>query len=179
VEVQEVLWDKGGSQPVEDYTFFSRDGSANHHLEKGFFMHKGIISAGKRVEFISDMMLYVTVRGRWCDIVLNVHALCEAKSNDMKDIFYEELEHVFAQFPKYRMKSLLGDFNANEGREDIFKPSVGNKSPREICNDNGVTVVYFGTSKNLSRIQCSHIILSINILGLLLMGKHTAKLIMS
>jgi hypothetical protein len=32
-------------------------------------------------------------------ISLNVHALTENKSNDMKDSFYEELEEVFNQFP--------------------------------------------------------------------------------
>jgi endonuclease/exonuclease/phosphatase family metal-dependent hydrolase len=47
------------------------------------------------------------------------------------------------------MKILLGDFNAKEGREDIFKPAIGNKSLHEISNDNGVRVVNFATSKNL------------------------------
>ena len=35
---------------------------------------------------------------------------------------------VFDNFPKYHMKSLLGDFNANLGTDDIFKPTVGNES---------------------------------------------------
>jgi hypothetical protein len=47
------------------------------------------------------------------------------------------------------MKILLGDFNGNVGREDIFKPVVGNKSLHEISNDNGVRVVNFASSKNL------------------------------
>jgi hypothetical protein len=36
------------------------------------------------------------------------------------------------------MKILLGNFNAEVGREDILKPTVGNKSPHEISNDKGV-----------------------------------------
>jgi hypothetical protein len=28
----EVRWDKGGSQPVDDYTFFYGNGKLNHHL---------------------------------------------------------------------------------------------------------------------------------------------------
>jgi hypothetical protein len=64
----------------------------------------------------------------------------------VKDSFYEELEHVFDKFPKYHMKILL-DFNAKVGREDIFKPTIGNKSLHEIGNDNGVR--FFATSKNL------------------------------
>jgi hypothetical protein len=47
------------------------------------------------------------------------------------------------------MKILLGDFNAKVGREDIFKPTIGNESLHEISTDNGVRVVNFATSKNL------------------------------
>jgi hypothetical protein len=43
--------------------------------------------------------------------------------------------------PMYPMKILLGDFNAKVGREDIFKPTIGNESLHEISNDNGVRVV--------------------------------------
>jgi hypothetical protein len=41
--------------------------------------------------------------------------------------FFEELEQVFDHFPKYHMKIFFGDFNAKLGREDIFKPTVGNE----------------------------------------------------
>jgi exonuclease III len=110
-----------------------------HDSGTGFIIHKRIISAVKRVEFISDRMLYVILRGRWCDIIiLDVHAPTEDKFDNMKDKFYEELEHVFNKFPKYHVKILLGDFNAKVGREDIFKPTIGNESLREISDDNGV-----------------------------------------
>jgi hypothetical protein len=46
------------------------------------------------------------------------------------------------------MKILVGDFNAKVGREDIFKPTIGNESLHEINNDNGVRVVNFATSKD-------------------------------
>jgi hypothetical protein len=60
--------------------------------------------------------MYIILRGHWCKItVLNVHAPCEDKGDDVKDSFYEELEHVFYQFPRYDMKILLGDFNAKVG----------------------------------------------------------------
>jgi hypothetical protein len=35
---------------------------------------------------------HVTLRGRWCDIVLNVDAPTEDKCDDTKDSFYEELD---------------------------------------------------------------------------------------
>jgi hypothetical protein len=36
-----------------------------------------------------------------------------------KNRFYEKMEQVFDQFPRYHMKILLGDFNAKVG-ETIF-----------------------------------------------------------
>jgi hypothetical protein len=47
------------------------------------------------------------------------------------------------------MKILLGDFNVKEGRENIFKLTIGNESLHEISNDNVVIVVNFATSKKL------------------------------
>jgi hypothetical protein len=47
------------------------------------------------------------------------------------------------------MKILLDDFNAKVGREDNFKPTIGNESSHEISNDNGISVAKFTTSKNL------------------------------
>ncbi|PNF32385.1 hypothetical protein B7P43_G10087 [Cryptotermes secundus] len=64
-------------------------------------------------------MLYIIVRGCWCDIiVLMVHAPAEDKTDDKKD-----------------------NFN---------KLEPGNESLHETSNDNGVRVVNFATSKNLT-----------------------------
>ena len=38
----------------------------------------------KRFEFVSDRMSYTVLRGCWCNIVLNVHAPIEEKSDDSK-----------------------------------------------------------------------------------------------
>ena len=51
--------------------------------EQDFFVRKRIASAVKRVEYVSDSMSYIVLRGRWCNIVvLNVHAPSEEKSDN-------------------------------------------------------------------------------------------------
>jgi hypothetical protein len=62
VAVYEVRWVKNGSQPGDNYTFLYRNRNANHHFGTSLFIHKGIISAVKRVEFVSDKMLSVTLK---------------------------------------------------------------------------------------------------------------------
>ena len=104
----------------------------------------------KRVEFVSDRLSYVVLRGCWHNIiVVNVHTPSEEKSDESKDSFYEELEQVFDHFPKYHMKILLGDFNAEVGRENIFKPTIGQERVHQDSNDNGVRLVNLSTSRNL------------------------------
>jgi exonuclease III len=84
VGVQEVRWEKGGTERAEDYTFFYGERNGVHQLGTGFFVQKRIVSAVGRVEFISDRTSCIILRGRWSNIVLNVHAPCEDKRDDVK-----------------------------------------------------------------------------------------------
>jgi len=57
--------------------------------------------------------IYIALRGNWCDvIVMNALALTH---DDSKDSFYEELEQVYDNFPKYHKNSV--SFHKKVGRE--------------------------------------------------------------
>jgi exonuclease III len=71
--VQEVRWDKGGTEPAGEYTFSSGKGNENHELGTVFFLQ--IILAVKKVESVSDRMSHITLRGR-----------CSECSSYLKDI---------------------------------------------------------------------------------------------
>ena len=69
------------------YYYYGK-GNYNRQLESVFSVHYRILSAGKRVKFVSDRMSYIVMRGRWCNIViLNQQATSEKKSDDSKDSF--------------------------------------------------------------------------------------------
>jgi hypothetical protein len=53
VGVQEVRWEGGGTEPAGEYTSSYVKGNENHELGTRFFVDKRIISAVKKVEFVS------------------------------------------------------------------------------------------------------------------------------
>jgi hypothetical protein len=64
VDVPEVRWDKGEKVRAGESNFFYGKGNENYQLETGFLVHHRIKSAVKRVEFISDRVSYIVLRGR-------------------------------------------------------------------------------------------------------------------
>jgi hypothetical protein len=52
VGVQEIRWDGGEAERAGEYIFFYGKENENHELGAGFFVHKIIISAVKKVEML-------------------------------------------------------------------------------------------------------------------------------
>ena len=56
--------------------------------EQFFFVHRRLVSAVKRIEFVSNRLSYIVLKGRWLHIiVVNVHSPSEGKSEELKDSF--------------------------------------------------------------------------------------------
>jgi len=90
--VQGVSWDKV-SLCEHNIIFFYEKGKENNKLRTGFFVHNRIVSAVNRVEFVSDRISYLALRGRWCNFVLlNEQDSTKEKREDLLDSFHEELE---------------------------------------------------------------------------------------
>jgi hypothetical protein len=76
----QVSSEVGGTEPAGEYTLF---------YVKGFILRKRIVLRVKKVEFVSDRISYIILRGPWCRvIVLNFHALTQDKSDDVRDSCY-------------------------------------------------------------------------------------------
>jgi len=76
-----------------------------HQLRTGYFVHNRIVSAVKKVDFVSDTMPFIVLRGCWSIIVvLNVHVTSEERSDVSKGSFYGKLELVFCHLPRTKRK---------------------------------------------------------------------------
>ena len=62
----------------------------------GYLVQRRIVSTVKRVEFVIERMLYIVLRGHWCNIVvLNVHGPSEEGSGDSKYVFLRGIRTCF------------------------------------------------------------------------------------
>jgi hypothetical protein len=53
-------------------------------------------------------MLYILLRGCWCDVVLNGHVPTEDKIDDVKDSISEELKRIFDKKKKSNAMLVTG-----------------------------------------------------------------------
>ena len=69
-----------------------------------------------------------------------VHAPTEEKSDDEKDVCYDELENAYSKCPRRDCKIIIGDKKEETwvGKEEIFKPVIGKFSLHDVSNDSGI-----------------------------------------
>jgi hypothetical protein len=100
VGVQEVRWEGAGTEPAWECTFFYGKGNENHELGTGFLC---IRESYQQLRGLS--LLVIGCCTKYLEVA-RVMSLCwtapaEDKIDYVKDILYQELEHVFNKFRKY------------------------------------------------------------------------------
>jgi exonuclease III len=86
----------------------------------------------------TDRICSLRIRGIFFNTkIMCVHAPTEEKDEMQKGEFYEDLERIYKKAPKHDTKIVMGDFNANVGKELGLAPNIGKDSLHEETNNNG------------------------------------------
>lgn len=133
-----------------DYTFYYGGDTKDKMFGTGFLvtgvMRQHIIDFNVVDKRISTLRC----RGKFFNItIINCHAPTEEKSDEEKESFYDLLSRTYDKCPKHDIKIVIGDMNAQIGKEEIYRPVIGKHSLHDTSNDNGTKLIDFSASKNL------------------------------
>src|ERR1700761_1416749 len=133
------------------HSFYVSDQSNNsHHVGTGFFVDKFVDHLVIGFVPINKYMCTLRIKTNKQKIsLLNVHAPTELKEDDVEEAFYNELERVYGSLPTSDVKIILGDFNAQIGKEQCFQSVAGSHSLHTTSNDNGCRLAGYALSNGL------------------------------
>nr|XP_040240934.2 uncharacterized protein LOC120961299 [Anopheles coluzzii] len=151
VALQETRWKGVTERPYRSDCTIYQSGGEKHELGTAFLvigeMRKRVIGWWP----INERMCRLRIRGRFFNLsIINVHSPHLGSTDDDKDNYYTQLEREYDRCPQHDVKIVIGDFNAQVGREEAFKPTIGSFSAHRLTNDNGLRLVNFASSKHMN-----------------------------
>ena len=125
--IQEIRWPGTEIMGTGDFTILY-SGSMKSTLGTGFVVSKEYNGSIMEFKPINERICILRIRARLFNITLIcVHAPTETEE-EVKDRFYEEFENVYDGAAGHDVKMILEDTNAKKGREEMYKPVIGQES---------------------------------------------------
>jgi len=98
----------------------------------------------------SPQMCSLWIRGKLFNYsIINAHAPMEDKTDSEKDAFYDELRKLYDACPRHDVKLIIGDLNAQIGKEAIYYSTIGKEAFHQESNENGKRLIHFAASRNM------------------------------
>jgi len=150
VALQEVRWLGEGDMRTNGMTiFYSGSSIGKHENGVGFLVNDQLLPCVKKFTPVNDRICHIRIAGKQYDILISVYSPTETGEEDLKDMFYDELERVYNGLSGHCLKIILGDFNSQVGRETVYRPTIGSESVHDMSNRNGTRLVEFAIANDL------------------------------
>ncbi|XP_073979057.1 uncharacterized protein [Rhodnius prolixus] len=150
IAIQEIRWLGKGSLEKENHTIYYSCDERLHAFGTGFVIGRKLRQQVIDFKAVNPRVCVLRIRGKFKNYsIISAHAPTEVAADEDKEAFYDLLERTFDQCPNYDIKIIAGDMNAKVGKEDIYRPTIGNQSLHDTSNNNGQRLVNFAASRNL------------------------------
>ncbi|KAK4872591.1 hypothetical protein RN001_014620 [Aquatica leii] len=150
IAIQELRWAEEGEINRSNYTIFWSGGKKQGKNGTGFIVTQKQMKNIIKFEAINDRISKLRIRGQISNTTLIcVYAPTEVDTNEKKEDFYEKLIRECEKTPKYDTLIILGDLNAQVGKEDHIKTVAGKHTIHEKTNDNGNRICNLAAAMNL------------------------------
>ncbi|XP_055632878.1 uncharacterized protein LOC129773303 [Toxorhynchites rutilus septentrionalis] len=125
-----------------------QNGGATNELGTGFVVLGRMLDRVINWKAINERMCVLRIKGRFYNyIIINVHCPHEGRPDDEKEAFYAQLEATYVSCSPRDIKIVIGDINAQVGRETMYRPMIGPCSLHTDTNDNAG--INFAASRGL------------------------------
>ena len=151
VALQEIRWSGNGIIKRKDFTlFYSGSNNQKGQAGTGFIITKKLENNIIDFNHLNERMCKLRLRSKYNNITLiSIYAPTEEKPIDTKEQFYKDLEALIEKVPKSDTLVILGDFNAQLGKEPIYRSVTGKYTLHEETNENGELLCQFATMNDL------------------------------
>lgn len=149
--IQETRWPGKNVISNREYAFYySGIDNKQGTFGTGFVVLKEAMNAVIDFKPIDERLCTLRIKGKFFNItIINGHAPTEDKDDDVKDVFYENLQKAYNNSPARDIKIVLGDFNAKVGQETVYRQTVGINALHNTTNENGTRLVDFAVTNNM------------------------------
>ena len=137
--LQEIRWKGEGQICTPKYTFYYSGEEKQGRNGVGFIVAKSIKYNIIEFKTICPRINYIRINTKpYVTAIINVYAPTENEKEDEKDIFYEEIERLLEKLPTQDTIIMMGDFNAQIGKENYISDVAGKHTIHTKTNDNGI-----------------------------------------
>ena len=139
IALQEIRWKGHGQIKKNKYSlYYSCSRQSLGQLGTGFIVRKEVENNITSFTPINERICIPRLKGKFHNLTLiNVHAPTEEKTEEEKDKFYDELQKAYDRAPKHDIVMILGDLNANIGKEKAYESVTGKNTLHEVSNQDG------------------------------------------
>ena len=111
----------------------------NNEFGCGFYVSVEFLKYVKDFKIINERKCCLRLKAeQFSCTLINVHAPTNEKMEEIKEEFYKLLEQNINQISRSHIKIILGDITAKVGKENIYKPTIGNDNLHNETNNNGI-----------------------------------------
>nr|XP_014435365.2 craniofacial development protein 2-like [Pelodiscus sinensis] len=133
----------------ETVLYSGRDDDQNHE-GLAIILKKGIEKCLLEWKPVNRRLMRVRLKGRQVNITLiQVYAPTNNSGEEIKDIFYEQLQAEVESTPHHDLTIIMGDLNAKVGNTNTHYDRVTGRHGCGTMNDNGERLVGFCSVNNL------------------------------
>lgn len=148
--IQETRWKGQGEISKNNFTLRYSGAEKQGQYGVGFIIMGKLKESIMEFNPISERMAYLRIETKPFNLsILNIYAPTEVSSVEEKETFYDLLEEEIEKMPKEDTRLIMGDFNAQIGKEKFIEKVAGKQTIHEKTNDNGLRLCNLATSSDL------------------------------